>query len=171
MSETMQQYLAGQLHVLPHILPLLAPTVNSYKRLVEGSWAPVRLNWGIDNRTVSFRVLTNGQKSTRLETRIPGADVNPYLTMWGCLASGLYGIKHRLNLQAPCLGNGYIDKQSATLPATLSEATQKMRHSPLAQEILGTDFVDYYTATREEEYKSYQTSVTDWEYRRYFEII
>jgi glutamine synthetase len=88
-SNLMRQYLAGQLHCLPFILPLFAPNINSYKRLVEGAWAPTTLTWGMDNRTVALRVLPGGKKSCRLETRVVGSDVNPYLAMAGCLASGL----------------------------------------------------------------------------------
>ncbi|RYZ57216.1 MAG: glutamine synthetase, partial [Chitinophagaceae bacterium] len=93
MSVLLKQYLAGQLYCLPFLLPLFAPTINSYKRLVEGAWAPTTLTWGIDNRTVALRVLPGSKKSCRLETRVVGADVNPYLAMAGCLAAGLYGIK------------------------------------------------------------------------------
>ncbi len=91
----MESYIAGQLFCLPHILPMYAPTVNSYKRLVEGAWAPTTLTWGIDNRTTALRVLPGGPASTRLETRVVGSDSNPYLAMAGCLASGLYGIRHQ----------------------------------------------------------------------------
>ncbi|HYC85086.1 MAG TPA: glutamine synthetase family protein, partial [Chryseosolibacter sp.] len=93
MSETMRHYVAGQLHCLPHLLPMYAPTVNSYKRLVEGAWAPTTLTWGVDNRTVALRVLSGGSKSCRLETRVVGSDANPYLAMAAALASGLYGIR------------------------------------------------------------------------------
>lgn len=92
MSKIMQQYLAGQLYCLPHILPMVAPTINSYKRLVEGAWAPTTVTWGNDNRTVALRTLTGGSKSCRLETRVVGSDTNPYLALSACLASGLYGI-------------------------------------------------------------------------------
>jgi glutamine synthetase len=99
MSNLMKSYVAGQLYCLPQILPMYAPTINSYKRLVEGAWAPTTLTWGIDNRTVALRVLAGGNKSCRLETRVIGSDVNPYLAMAGCLASGLYGIENKLKLK------------------------------------------------------------------------
>src|ERR1700761_5422560 len=108
MSELHKQYLAGQLYCLPHILPMYAPTINSYKRLVEGAWAPTTITWAVENRTTGFRVLNSSKDYTRLETRIPGADVNPYLAMAAALASGLYGIKHKLKLNTPqTIGNGY----------------------------------------------------------------
>lgn len=172
MSGLMQSYLAGQLHCLPFILPLFAPTINSYKRLVEGAWAPTTLTWGVDNRTVALRVLPGSSKSCRLETRVIGADVNPYLAMAGCLASGLYGIKNKLKLKQPATsGNGYRDTSHGILPATLTDATQEMKKSKLAKELLGEAFVDHFVQTREWEWKQHLKVVTDWEYRRYFEII
>jgi glutamine synthetase len=172
MSELMKSYLAGQLFCLPHILPLFAPTINSYKRLVEGAWAPTTLTWGVDNRTVSLRVLPGSSKSCRLETRVIGADVNPYLAMAGCLAAGLYGIKNKLKLkQAATTGNGYMDVSNGVLPSTLIEATQQMKESKVAKEILGEKFVAHFAETREWEWKQHLKAVTDWEYKRYFEII
>jgi glutamine synthetase len=171
MSNVMKSYLAGQLYCLPHILPLFAPTINSYKRLVEGAWAPTTLTWGIDNRTVAFRCLPAGNKSCRLETRVIGADVNPYLAMAACLASGLYGIKNKLKLKQPTAGNGYKDISNGVLPSTLMEATQQMKGSKLAKELFGAKFVDHFVQTREWEWKQHLKAVTDWEYKRYFEII
>lgn len=171
-STTMRQYIAGQLHCLPFLLPLYAPTVNSYKRLVEGAWAPTTLTWGVDNRTVALRVLCNGSKSTRLETRVVGSDVNPYLAMAAALASGLYGVRNKLELtQPPTKGNGYQDRSHGILPATLIEATEKMKASPIARELLGEKFVEHFTRTREWEWRQHLKIVTDWELRRYFEII
>ena len=171
-SSTMRHYIAGQLHCLPFLLPLYAPTVNSYKRLVEGAWAPTTLTWGVDNRTVALRVICNGSKSTRLETRVIGSDVNPYLAMAAALASGLYGIRNRLELsQPPTKGNGYQDQSNGRLPTTLIEATEKMKSSPIARELLGEKFVDHFVRTREWEWRQHLKVVTDWELRRYFEII
>jgi glutamine synthetase len=107
-----------------------------------------------------------------LETRVVGADVNPYLAMAGCLASGLYGIKNKLALkQPPTRGNGYRDFSNGILPATLHEATQAMKHSGLAREILGAEFTEHFIHTREWEWRQHLKAVTDWEYKRYFEII
>ncbi|MEI6947504.1 glutamine synthetase family protein [Paraflavisolibacter sp. H34] len=171
-SPLMRNYIAGQLHCLPHILPLFAPTINSYKRLVEGAWAPTTLTWGIDNRTVALRVLCGSSGAGRLETRVVGADTNPYLAMAGCLASGLYGIKNNLELkQPPTVGNGYTDFSNGTLPRTLEEATRLMKDSALARELLGEAFTDHFVSTREWEWRQHLKAVTDWEYRRYFEII
>jgi glutamine synthetase len=171
-SETMRHYLAGQLLLIPQLLPMFAPTVNSYKRLVEGAWAPTTLTWGVDNRTVALRVLNGSKTACRLETRVIGADANPYLAMAGALAAGLYGIKNRVPLsQSAVAGNGYLDDSSGRLPATLDEATKMMKNSAIAKEILGEDFVDHFSRTREWEWRQHLKTVTDWELKRYFEII
>ena len=172
MSDLMKKYVSGQLHCLPHILPMFAPTINSYKRLVEGAWAPTTLTWGIDNRTTALRVLSGSSKSCRLETRVIGADANPYLAMAAALASGLFGIRNNLKLnQAPTIGNGYTDFSNGVLPSTLHEATALMKTSTIAKEILGETFLQHFTQTREWEWKQHLKAVTDWEYKRYFEII
>jgi glutamine synthetase len=171
MSETFKQYMAGQLHCLPHILPMLAPTINSFKRLVEGAWAPTTLTWAVDNRTVALRALPGSKKASRLETRVVGSDVNPYLAMAACLASGLYGIKHQLKLQDASVGNGYADLSHGKLPSNLQSATQAMKESEVAKELFGAEFVDHFVATREWEWKQYSRVVSDWEKKRYFEII
>lgn len=172
MSPLMRQYIAGQLHCLPHVLPMYAPTVNSYKRLVEGAWAPTTLTWGMDNRTVALRALTAGKKSARLETRVIGSDVNPYLAMAAALASGLYGIRHGLELRQPVtVGNGYRESAYGILPRNLQEATARMKQSEVAAELFGEPFVGHFTGTREWEWQQYAKAVTDWELKRYFEII
>ena len=171
MSQTMRHYLAGQLYCLPFILPMLAPTINSYKRLVEGAWAPTTLTWAVDNRTVALRALPGSKKATRLETRVVGSDVNPFLAMAACLASGLYGIKHQLTLQEPTVGNGYADESHGRLPSNLQKATEAMKQSPIAKELFSEDFVSHFVASREWEWQQYGRVVSDWEKRRYFEII
>ncbi len=172
MSQLMKSYVAGQLYCLPHILPMFAPNINSYKRLVEGAWAPTTLTWGVDNRTVALRILSGSSKSCRLETRVIGSDVNPYLAMAASLAAGLYGIKNKLKLKQPAsVGNGYKDYSNGVLPSTLIEATQQMKNSKLAKELFGSPFVEHFTQTREWEWRQHLKAVTDWEYKRYFEII
>ena len=172
MSETMKHYVSGQLLLIPQMLPLFAPTINSYKRLVEGAWAPTTLTWGMDNRTVALRVISGGKSSCRLETRVIGSDVNPYLAMAGSLAAGLYGIKNKLMLtQSASSGSGYLDDSHGRLPSTLEEATNHMKHSAIAREILGDYFVDHFTRTRDWEWRQHLKAVTDWEFKRYFEII
>lgn len=172
MSELHKQYLAGQLYCLPHILPMYAPTINSYKRLIEGAWAPTTITWAVENRTVAFRVINSSKGSTRLETRIPGADTNPYLAMAAALASGLYGIKNKLSLDIPqTIGNGYQNSANGKIQPNLYDATVDMKNSAIAKEILGADFVEHFTQTRLWECKQFAKSVTDWELKRYFEII
>ena len=172
MSPVFKSYLAGQLALLPEILPFFAPTVNSYKRLVDGFWAPTKVTWGVDNRTVAMRVIPGSSKSTRLETRVPGSDVNPYLALAAALGAGLYGIANKLELKKqPTIGSGYHDNAAVRLPRTLQEATEKLSGSQIAKEIFGEAFVDHFVATRRWEWRQFQNAVTDWELRRYFEII
>lgn len=172
MSELHQQYLAGQLYCLPHILPMFAPTINSYKRLVEGAWAPTTVTWGIDNRTTAIRVINDTPDHTRIESRIPGSDTNPYLAMAAALASGLYGIKHKLKLDIPAtVGNGYQDKSHGQLVSNLEHAATAMQQSAVAKELFGAEFVQHFTQTRLWEWRQFSKQVTDWELKRYFEII
>ncbi len=170
-SDEMRSFMAGQLLLLPILLPMYAPTINSYKRLVEGAWAPTTLTWGIDNRTTSLRVINPSESASRVELRVPGSDVNPYLAMAAALASGLYGIEQKLKVQAQTKGNGYRDSSNGSLPSSLKEATENMKKSSLVRELLGDGFVDHFTGTREWECRQYANQVTDWELKRYFEII
>jgi glutamine synthetase len=171
MSPIMESYIAGLLHCMPHVLPLYAPTINSFKRLVEGAWAPTTITWAIDNRTTCIRALPGSSKSTRIELRVVGSDANPYLAHAAALASGLYGIKNNLKLGAATKGNGYRDLSNGTLPRNLWEATQTMKSSKIANELLGENFVKHFSGSREWECKQYAKAVTDWEYKRYFEIV
>ncbi|MXV17830.1 glutamine synthetase family protein [Hufsiella ginkgonis] len=172
MSEIFKHYLAGQLHCLPYIMPMYAPTINSYKRLVEGAWAPTTCSWGVENRTAAHRVINPSPAYTRLETRVPGSDSNPYLALAAALASGLYGIKNKLPLTlAATRGNAYQQAGNERLPANLYEAATAMQHSPLAKELFGETFTDHFTRTRLWEWKKFSSEVTDWEMKRYFEII
>lgn len=171
-SNLMESYMAGQLFCLPYILPMIAPTINSYKRLVEGAWAPTTLTWGVDNRTVALRALPLGKKSCRLETRVVGSDTNPYLALAACLAAGLYGIRKNLKLNQPAtVGNGYRDISNGVLPRSLDEATRAMQNSDVAKELFGEKFVEHFTQTRDWEWRQHAKAVTDWELKRYFEIV
>ena len=171
-SVLMEQYIAGQLVCLPEILPMFAPTVNSYKRIGHGDWAPSTITWGFDNRTTAIRVIRGKKDSTRVESRVPGADTNAYLAMAAALASGLYGVKNKLKLNiAPATGNGYTNKGNGVLSDNLLDATRIMANSQIANELFGEPFVDHFTKTRESEWKQYMQQVTDWELKRYFEII
>jgi len=172
MSKVFESYLAGQLATLLEFAPMFWPTINSYKRLVDGFWAPVKPTWGVDNRTASFRVIPGSAKSTRLETRCPGSDVNPYLALAACLAAGLYGIENKLSLTTPPIqGTNVGADDIPRAPRTLIETTRIFRQSTRARDWFGDEFVDHFAATREWEWRQWQDAVTDWERKRYFEII
>jgi glutamine synthetase len=172
MSKLFESYLAGQLAGLLELAPMFWPTINSYKRLVDGFWAPVKPTWGIDNRTASFRVIPGSAKSTRLETRCPGADVNAYLGLAACLAAGLDGIEKKLKLTTtPIHGTNQGAENIPRAPRTLIETTQLFRASDRARDWFGDEFVDHFAATREWEWRQWQDAVTDWELKRYLEII
>ncbi len=171
-SDLLKHYIAGQLYCLPHIMPMYAPTINSYKRFVEGAWSSTSVSWGIENRTTALRVINHSHASMRLETRVPGADANPYLSLAASLASGLYGIEKKLELTlAATMGNEYQNTQHAKLPKTLKDAVKAMTDSPLAGQLFGEAFTDHFIKTRQWETQQYEQAVTDWELKRYFEII
>src|SRR6476659_9337359 len=133
--------------------PMFWPTINSYKRLVDGFWAPVKPTWAVDNRTASFRVIPGSAKSTRLETRCPGADVNPYLAIAAAVASGLYGIEKGLTLNdLPTTGSNENSEKIPRLPRSLQEATANLQKSEIARHYFGDIFVDHYCQTREWEW-------------------
>jgi len=172
MSKVFESYLAGQIACLLEFAPMFWPTINSYKRLVDGFWAPVKPTWGLDNRTASFRVIAGSPKSTRLETRCPGADMNPYLGSAAVLAAGLYGIEKGLKLTAkPIHGTNQGAEDVPRAPRTLIETARNFRNSKIARDFFGDDFVEHFAATREWEWRQWLDGVTDWELKRYFEII
>ncbi len=170
MSKVMEHYVAGQVALMPAFTALIAPTVNSYKRMVRGAWSPTMATWGVENRTTALRVIQGSPASTRVEYRFAAADMNPYIAMAASVASGLYGIEHELPLPAETQGNGY-DAKAQPLPATLREATTRLSESKEARELLGETFVDHYVRTRDWECRQFESAVTKWELERYFEII
>jgi glutamine synthetase len=173
MSEVMRCFVAGCQKYLPELLILSAPTINSFTRLVPGFWAPTSASWGVDNRTCALRAIAGSPKSARLEYRVAGADANPYLTVAAALAAGLEGIALALPLSDPIVGNAYeqYTPPDLELPETLFEGAQKFKASTVAREYLGDDFVDHFAATREWEEREFRKHITDWELKRYFEII
>ncbi|MFN9572460.1 MAG: glutamine synthetase family protein [Betaproteobacteria bacterium] len=172
MSRLFESYLAGQVALLMEFAPMFWPTINSYKRLVDGFWAPVKPTWGVDNRTASFRVIPGSPKSTRLETRCPGSDVNPYLAIAALLAAGLHGVERKLKLTAaPITGTNVGSEGTPRAPRSLKETTAVFKTSAAARDWFGDDFVDHFAATREWEWRQWQDAVTDWERMRYFEIV
>lgn len=173
MSPLMKHFVAGQQALMPEFLGMVASTVNSYTRMVPGYWAPTHATWGVENRTCALRVIPGSEKSQRVEYRIAAADCNPYLGLAVALASGLWGIEHKLELGKPISGNAYEQKPPAkgALPTTLWDAAQRLRASKAARACFGDAFVEHFAATREWEERQFRKAVTDWELERYFEII
>lgn len=171
MSQTMRHYLGGLVQLMPELSAIYWPTINSYKRSVENTWAPTTATWGVENRTTAIRVIPGGPKATRVEYRQTGADVNPYLGMAATLAAGLWGIENEVEPTAPVSGNGYLDRKAPQLPRNLGEAVKLLKQSKTARQILGDDFVDHYVATREWEVRQFERAVTTWELERYLELI
>ena len=147
-----------------------APTINSYKRYVDGSWAPTRLAWSYDNRTAGYRVVGQG-KSLRIECRIPGADCNPYLAFAALLASGMEGVKNKIEPPALFDGDLYAAAHLPRVPYTLAEAIDIFSPRPFAKETFGENVVEHYTHFYRTEQAAFNSSVTDWERKRYFEQI
>jgi glutamine synthetase len=169
MPEPMRQYVAGLATNMQELTAIFCPTINSYKRTVPGAWAPVNVTWGVDNRTTAVRAIPSRGKSARVELRLTGADINPYLAMAAALAAGLDGIERKLELPPPTV-NAYSGDAPA-LPRTLADATRLFRESRVAREWLGEQFVEHYASTREWEVRQYEKAVTDWELARYFESV
>lgn len=169
-SDVFRWFLGGWMRHAPDLMPCYAPTVNSYKRYQSQSWAPTHLAWSTDNRTAGFRIVGSGP-SLRIECRIPGADVNPYLAYAAALASGLDGIANRIEPPAEFDGDVYSAADIPTVATTLREANERFRASADARRLLGDDVVDHYGWFFAKECEAYEQSVTDWEMRRYFERI
>lgn len=173
MSKLMRHYIAGQLEFMRALMPFTNPTINSYKRTVPGTWAPDSVSWGFDNRTTSLRVIkAPSAKSTRVEYRLTGGDINPHLSLAATIAAGLYGVTNELPLQDPVLGSGYdAAPNRRPLPRSLEGAVDIARAEERLNEILPEELVSHYLDTRDWEIRQFQNAVTDWEVARYFEII
>jgi len=170
LSQVGRRFLAGQLHAARQLAWLSAPTLNSYRRYVPGSWAPTAVVWGEDNRTCGFRVVGHGS-GRRIESRVPGADVNPYLVLAASVAAGLYGIDHELELEDAYPRNAYEATDVTRIPSTLVEAIDELRGSPVALEAFGPEVHHHLLNTAEQEWAASNRHVTDWELARYFERI
>ncbi|QDP95717.1 glutamine synthetase [Microlunatus elymi] len=166
-TELYDRFIAGVLATMPDFTLLYAPNVNSYKRFADGSFAPTKIGWGYDNRTCAVRLVGDGL-SARLENRVPGGDVNPYLALAAMLAGGLYGVDHELELPAETTGNAY-DADLPTVPQTLARARDAFTRSALTRKLLGDPVVDHYTNMADVELAAFNATVTDWERRRSFE--
>lgn len=173
MSDTMRWFVGGQQALMPELLSMIACTVNSYTRLIPGYWAPTSASWGFENRTCALRVIGGSPKTQRVEYRIAAADINPYIAFAAAIGSGLWGIENRIEPTAPVEGNAYAKRFPArmSLPSTLWEAAQRLKASKAARSLFGDKFVDHYAATREWEERESRKAITDWQLRRYFEII
>ncbi len=165
-----RRFLAGQLHAARELAWMAAPTVNSYRRYVPGSWAPTAAVYGEDNRTCGFRLVGHGA-GRRVESRIPGADVNPYLVLAAAIAAGLYGIDHELEPGDPYPRNAYEAADVPRIPSTLVEAIEELRGSAVALEAFGPDVHHHLLNTAEQEWLASNRHVTDWELARNFERI
>ncbi len=166
-SEVFEAFLAGALETLPELTLLLAPNVNSYKRFVSGSFAPTAIAWGRDNRTCAFRVVGRGP-SLRIECRVPGGDVNPYLALAALVAGGLHGVDAGLELPPPFLGNAY-DSSLPRVPGSLAAAAERFGRSKVARAAFGEEVVEHYLNMARVEERAFSAAVTDWERYRGFE--
>lgn len=173
MSNIQRHFLAGQQRLMPELLAMLSPTVNSYTRLIPGFWAPTDATWGVENRTTALRLIPGNEKSQRIEYRLGSADANPYLALAAALASGLYGIEHELEPEQEIKGNAYAQshQEELALPHTLWDAAQRLKNSRAARSLFGDEFIDHFVASREWEEREFRRHITDWELDRYFEII
>lgn len=169
-TDLFRWFLGGWMAHTADLAVCYAPTVNSYKRFQNQSWAPTSIAWSSDNRTVGFRVVGSGP-SLRIECRIPGADTNPYLAYAAAIASGLDGIENRIEPPAEFSGDGYSSANIDLVPATLAEALGRFRSSADARRLLGDEVVDHYSHHFGAELAAYEGAVTDWELKRYFERI
>ncbi|MBL1276320.1 MAG: hypothetical protein COB30_009535 [Ectothiorhodospiraceae bacterium] len=173
MSKIMHQFVAGQQKLMPEFMAMIAPTINSYSRLVPGYWAPTVATWGVDNRTCALRVIAGSEEAQRVEYRVGAADANPYLILAAALASGLAGIEQGWETEPKVTGNAYDQSFPAhmQLPVTLWDAAQRIKASTEARKMFGDDFVEHFAASREWEEREFRKHITDWELARYMEII
>ncbi len=169
MSTTMRQFCAGLIAHAPDYTFFLAPYVNSYKRFVKGSFAPTRIAWSVDNRTAGFRLCGEGTKAVRMECRIGGSDLNPYLALAAMIAAGIEGIEKGLELAPPVEGDVYADETAQEIPRTLREATGTLKGSAMLRRAMGDAVVDHYVRCAEWEQEEFDRVVTDWEIARGFE--
>jgi glutamine synthetase len=169
-SELFRQFLGGLMKYSPELCYFYAPTINAYKRYQAASWAPTKMAWAYDNRTVGFRVVGEGN-GFRVENRMPGADANPYLAFAAMIAAGLAGIEEKLDCGSVYEGNAYIDPKLNSLPRSLKDAAELLNGSQFARRAFGDAVVDYYVHTARLEAQAFQDAVTDWERVRYFERI
>ena len=169
MSDIMRAYMAGLLAYAPDVTLFLAPNINSYKRYVAGTFAPTKTVWSRDNRTAGFRLVGEGTKGIRMENRVGGADLNPYLAFASQIAAGLAGIEQGLDLEPEFSGDAYVAEAAQSIPATLRDAADAAAGSAMLRAALGDEVVDHYVHAARWEQLEYDRRVTDWEVQRGFE--
>ncbi len=173
MSDEMRWFIGGQQKLMPEVLAMVASTCNSYTRLIPGFWAPTAASWGVDNRTCALRAIPGSPKSQRVEYRVSAADINPHLALAAAIGSGIWGIENKIEPLEAVEGNAYdVDfPDEIQLPRTLSQAAEKFRNSKISRDLFGDAFVDHYAYTRSWEDQQQRGAITDWQLKRYFEII
>jgi glutamine synthetase len=173
MSPLMRSFVAGQVKYMPEALAMVCSTINAYRRMVPGMWAPTAAHWGVENRTTAIRVIPGNAKGQRSEYRIGPADANPYLGLAAAIATGLLGIEEGLTLDDPLEGSAYQAERRPEneLPTTLKEAADRFTGSDAMRRCFGDEFVDHFAATRYWEDREFRKYVSDWDLARYFEII
>ncbi|OJU00283.1 MAG: glutamine synthetase [Rhizobium sp. 63-7] len=173
LSATARHFVGGLLKYMPELLAMCSSTVNAYKRLVPGAWAPTAANWGVQNRTAAVRVINDTPEATRIEFRVPSADTNPYLALAMLLGSGLAGIREGIE-PPPSSGEDFYagtPAPQAVFPRDLHEASARLRASTFARETFGDDFVESFAESRAVEHAEYQRQVSEWEIRRYLGVV
>ena len=172
-SDVMRWFIGGQQKLMPEVLAMVASTCNSYTRLVPGFWAPTAASWGIDNRTCALRAIPGTPKSQRVEYRVSAADINPHLALAAAIGSGIWGIENKIEPLEVVSSNAYdIDfSHELQLPRTLTQAAEMFKDSKIARNLFGDTFVDHYSYTRIWEDQQQRGAITDWQLKRYFEII
>ena len=175
-SETCRHFMGGINRLMPEMLAMVGGTVNAYKRIRPGTWAPVMPGWGIQNRTCAQRVINDRPEATRVEFRVSAADANPYATLAFLVGAGLYGIRNRIDPGPALIGNGYAmpHDENTALPRNLGEAARRLMGSKAARSLFGDSFIDSYTAIRAKEYADYEAyldQISPWEIKRYLGIV
>lgn len=170
-KEITRHYLGGLLKHVADFMPFGSPTINAYKRIVPYSFAPYNVTWGYDNRTVAIRAILESGKSSRLEYRSGAADCNPYVAIAACIASGLNGLDEKIEPPHPMMGDSYACGECEVLPTTFWSALDRLEQNPVAPRYLGEDFVDIFLRIGRHESVLFNSAVTDWERKRYFEMV
>ena len=173
MSDAMRYFIGGLQKLLPEFLLMMAPNINSFKRLIPGIFAPISAEWGIENRTCSLRAIPGSKNSSRVECRTPGADANPYLSLSAMMGAGIYGIEHKIEPTASTTTNAYnsATPEALKFPSDFRDAIEKFSGSKIAREIFGDPFVDAYAQSRRTQFEQFQTFVTDKELERFFDLV